>query len=275
MPAVSSIIAAVGVASTVAGVGLSYEASKKQSEAQANVAQNQYITSGLQEAGVGLQEQGLKVQQEQQQLQISTQRQAIQLQQQQDDIRRASATTDATRRIREIVRQGILAKSQSLSTATNQGVSATGGSAVKGAYGSIQGQTDVSATGVTQALQAGNSIYDLNKSISSTYLNAQDKNAGLVAQSGGIQSQILGVQKQIYSVGGNTALSYRDAAAYGSIAAFGSGLSSLGGAVIRNQDNATNLTNYFIGAFGNKQQSYPTYGTTGDTGLVEGGVWPA
>lgn len=246
----SSIIAATAAAAAVAGAGASIYASQKQSSAQGAAAQNQAMTSGWQSYATGIQQQALGVQTQQQELQISTQRNAIALQQQQDDLRRQAANLDAGRRTREAIRQGISARAQTLAVATAQGGADKGSSAVGGAEGSISGRVGNNLMGVYQNLQIGNSIFDLNKAISTNYLGAQDKNAGLVQQSAGLQSQILGVQKNIYDLGGQTSLNYKDAAAAGSISAFGSGLSSMGGAVVKNQDALQNMSTFFSSAFG-------------------------
>lgn len=251
MAAISSIIAATALAATAVGVGTSVYGASKQSEAQGNVAAGQAEQARIQQINTRFQQMGLGITQQQQQLQISTQRQAIQLQQQQDDVRRQAAKLDATRRTREMVRQSILANSQALTLASNQGANASGSSALGGARGTISGRTGTNILGVTQALQSGESIFDLNKAISTNYLSAQDKNSDLVGQSGGIQNAILGLQEAANAQGINIALNYKDAASAGTISAFGSGLTSLGGAMVKNQETMTNLVNYFQGTFGN------------------------
>lgn len=260
--ATATILAGIAAGAAVAGAGTSIYGASKQASAQGAAAQSQAVTAGWQSVATGVQAQSVQVQQEQQQLQIATQRSAIMLQQQSDDVRRQAATLDATRRQREIVRQGIMASSTALTRATAQGASASGSSALEGARGEISGRTGVNSQGVSQQLELGNRLFDINKTISATYLNAQDQNAGLVAQGGDLQQQILDIQKHIYDSGGQTALSYKDAAAAGGIAAFGSGLSSLGSAVVKNQENISNLSTYFSSAFGSGSNHFSAYTPT-------------
>lgn len=255
MAAISSLIAATAVAASVAGTGAAIYGQQKASAAQGAAAQGQAQTAGLQSIAADFQSQALGVQQRQQQLQIGTQKTAIQLQQQSDDVRRQAATLDATRRQREIVRQGLIASSASLVTATAQGASASGSSAAGGAKGQISGRTNVNSLGISQNLALGNSIFDINKAISSNYLSGQDQNSALVAEGGALQSNILAVQKKIYDIGGNTSLSYKDAAAAGGISAFGTGLSSLGGSLVKNQETIDKIGTYFSGAFGSSAAS--------------------
>lgn len=249
MPAISSIIAATAVAASVAGTAVSVVGSQKSAAASGAIAQNQMQTAGLQRIAADFQSQSVGVNQEQQQLQISTQKTAIQLQQQEDDIRRQAATLDATRRQREIVRSGMIAHSGALVAATAQGASASGSSAIGGAEGGISGRSNVNSAGITGQLMLGSSIFDLNKQISSTYLNAQDKNATLVKEGGDIQQNILDIQKRIYDIGGNTALDYRSAAAAGGITAFGTGLAQFGASAAKNSETLQNIGQYFSSAF--------------------------
>lgn len=262
MAAISTILAATAATAAIAGTATSVYGASKASAANAASSHTQEMTAGWQSYATGIQQQALGVQTAQQELQISTQRKAIEMQQQQDDLRRQAANLDAGRRTRESIRQGIVARGQSLTAATHQGGGDTGSSAVGGAEGSISGRTGNNLMGIFSNLQIGNQIFDINKAISANYIAAQDENAGFVRQSQALQSQIIGVQKNIYDLGGQTALNSRDAAAAGTISAFGSGLSSLGGAIVKNQDAMSNMGTYFASAFG-PQNSADNYSGTG------------
>lgn len=243
-------IAVAAVAVSAAGVGMQIYGAQGQAKSQAAAANNQYIASQFQEAGTDVQAQAAALQNQQQVLAIDTQKQAIQYQQQQDDLRRVAANLDASRRTREQIRLGISARAQATAAAVNQGAGDVGSSALGGAAGTISGRIGTNLMGIFQNQQIGNKLFDINKQISQNYLNAQEVNKGYVQQSLGYQQELLGLQKAIYSTGGQTSLSYKDAAAYGSISAFGSGLSSLGGTVVKNMDSINSLGKYFTNSFG-------------------------
>lgn len=84
-------------------------------------------------------------------------------QQKQETVREQSAELDARRRRREIIRQGIIARSQALATGTSQG--AQFGSAMPGAMGQITGQQNWSLQGVDQSLAFGKEIFASNRNI--------------------------------------------------------------------------------------------------------------
>jgi hypothetical protein len=126
-------IAAVGLGMSAASAGISFFGSKKQSDAQ------------------------------QQQLLI---------QQQQEALRKQQMKLDATRRQREIIRQGIRERAYALAATTNQGAGGAGGSALPGAYGQVSGQQNVNALGVAQNLQIGKKMFGTNQQMLSAYRDA-------------------------------------------------------------------------------------------------------
>jgi hypothetical protein len=84
-------------------------------------------------------------------------------QQDQERIRERSAELDARRRRRDLIRQGIIAKSQALAVTTSQG--AQGGSGLQGAYGQIQSQTNWGLAGVDQNLALAKEMFASNREI--------------------------------------------------------------------------------------------------------------
>lgn len=131
---------------------------------------------------------------------------ALKQQQQLEAKRQQQMELDAARRKRELVRNQIAARSAAVATATSQGASAEGSSALPGAYGSISGRTNVNELGVNQNLELGQQTFALNEGI-------------------------LG--------------SYRGAAEGTSMASFGAGLSSLGGALLKNEGVISRIGTYF------------------------------
>lgn len=172
MPAITTLIAVAGLAVAGAGAAISYSAAKQNAAAQGQALQ--------------------------------AQQQATALQQQQMNL-------DATRRKREIIRQGVAARSAALAQTTAQGAAGAGGSALSGAYGSIAGRTGTNFEGVDQNQQIGNGIFAAH---------AQQLQA------------------------------YQAAASAQSFGALGAGLSSLGGAAISNAGTFGKVGTYISSGFG-------------------------
>lgn len=156
MAVLSTMIAAAGLAVAGVGTAISYNSAKQQAAAN---------------------------------------QQAIAAQQRVEQQRQLQMNLDASRRKREIIRQSVAARSQTLAVTTAQGAAGAGGSSLAGAYGSIAGRTGVNWLGVDQNQQIGNSIFAAHQD----QFNA-----------------------------------YSRAAAAGSGIALGQGLSSLGGAIVNN-----------------------------------------
>ena len=243
--AVSTVIAGVGLAVSAVGVGYNIYNQGKAADAQAAAAQKQAEIGALQAANVDVQKQQLDLQTNQQQLQIQSQKDVINQQQKADELRLQAAELDATRRTRDAVRQGIVASATSLVRATNQGAAQPGSSVGAQAAGDIQGQVGSNIAGVQQNLDFGRKLFAINKNISSIYLNAQDANSQFVAQSKGLQDQVLDTQKKIYQLGGAISQDYATAATAQGNAAIGAGLTQLGGLVSNNYSTINKLTNYF------------------------------
>lgn len=244
--AISTIVAGVGVA--IAGGGLAYNVSQNNKAAGANsaAAQTQGQIAQLQASNVDVQQKELSLQTQQSLLQVNTNKSVIAQQQAADDIRQQAATLDATRRIRQSIRSGIVASGSSLNTAANSGAGDPGSTAYKQSQANIGGQVNTNIQGITQNYSLGKSIYDINKSISQTYLQAQDQNANYVQQSQQLQSQVLGTQKQIYSLGGSVSNDYATAALAQGNAAIGSGVASLGMGLASNSGAIGKVTNYLL-----------------------------
>lgn len=248
--AASTIISGIGLAVGAFGAYENYSNSQKAAKANAAAAQNQAAIAQLQAGNVDVQKQQLALTTEQQQLQIATNKSVIQQQQAADDIRQQAASLDATRRIRQAIRAGIVASGTSLNVAASSGATQPGSTAVRQARANIQGETGTNVAGISQNLDLGNQIYGINKSISQTYLQAQDQNAGFVKQSQVLQNKVLDTQKQIYQLGGNASSDYANAALYSGNAAAGQGLYTVGMGVASNYDTINKLTNYFSGIGG-------------------------
>ena len=243
--AVSTVIAGIGAVAAVGGTIMAYEGQKKAAQANAAAAENQAEIGRLQAQNVDVQKQQLALQTQQQQLQISTQKSVIQQQSQADALRQQAVELDATRRRREAVRQGIIARAQSLTTATNQGANNPGSSAVTQAGNSISGQVNTNLLGINQSLGLSERLFDINKSITNLYLGAQDANSSFVAQSQSLQNEVLNTQKQKYSLGGDASSNYATAAMASGNSALGSGIASLGMATANAYPTLNRITNYF------------------------------
>lgn len=259
--AVSTIIAGVGLAVSAGGLAYNVYQQGKAADAQAHAAQDQAQIGALQSQNVDVQKQQLQLQTTQQQLQIQTQKDVINQQQQADALREQAAELDSKRRTRDAIRQGIVANATSLVRATNQGAASPGSSVVAQAQADQQGQTATNIAGVAQNLDFGRKLFAINKNISSIYLNAQDANSQFVAQSQGLQNQVLDTQKKIYALGGDASSNYAQAAISQGNAAIGSGVAQLGNMVASNYNTINKLTNYFSSGSSN---SYGGASTTSD-----------
>lgn len=137
-----------------------------------------------------------------------SQEESIAIQQRSEALRQQQMNLDATRRKREIVRTALAQRAAALTTTTNQGASGPGGSSLAGAYGSIAGREGVNELGVSQNQELGNSMFTNNRAL--------------------LQS-------------------YRGAAAAATMGALGSGISSLGNALVKNQGTIGKIGDYFFG----------------------------
>lgn len=261
--AVSTVIAAVGAAAAVGGTAYSVYNSEKAAGANAAAAQDQAQIAQLQAGNVSVQKQQLALQTQQQTLQTQTNINVIEDQANADAIRQQAATLDATRQIRQAVRNGIVARSQSLVAATNLGAGQPGSSALSQSNASISGQTNTNITGVNQNLEVGNQLFNINKDITSQYLNAQNSNLSYIQQSQTLQDKSLDTQAQIYSLGGAASSNYASAALATGNSAIGTGLQTLGNAVVTNYSNINKLTNYF--GSGGSSASNTNLGYTSNT----------
>lgn len=126
MALISTIVAGIGIAASVAGSVVSYRAQQSQ-------ARQQRAAVAVQAAAQERVEQN----------------------------RVTQMNLDASRRKREVFRQQQLARAAALSTAAAQG--AQDGSGVGGAFGGIAGQSGVNYLGISQNQEIGNNIADANR----------------------------------------------------------------------------------------------------------------
>lgn len=93
----------------------------------------------------------------------NAQRGIIANQQKAESARQQSMLLDADRRKREMVRQGIIARSQALTVGTSQGASF--GSALPGAMGQINSELGFNYQGVNNAVSLGTDIFNANQGV--------------------------------------------------------------------------------------------------------------
>lgn len=101
------------------------------------------------------------------------QKRVAQLEMQIEAQRKLAMERDSQRRILEQYRQGQRARALSLTIATSQGAG-TQSSALGGAYGQISGQMGTNVQGISQNLEIGRNIFDLNAQISREKMNIAD-----------------------------------------------------------------------------------------------------
>lgn len=148
------------------------------------------------------------------------QQQLTEAQRRAEAIRHQAMVLDATRRRREIVRQGVIARSMALATTTNQGASA--GSGLLGAYGQIAGREGTGLTGVSQQLDAGENMFQANLAALSARRNqAQAQSTMAIGSSiAGLGASVLGNMGSINNIfggggGGNSGGGYSGGTSYG------------------------------------------------------------
>lgn len=112
-----------------------------------------------------------------------------------EETRRQQMELEATRKRRDLIRQGILARAQATAQATSQG--AQHGSTLPGAQSAIAGQTAYNVGGVNQAQTLGGYMFDANQmALSANYdmANAQQLSAlgGALGSLGGQLHKNLG-----------------------------------------------------------------------------------
>ena len=127
---------------------------------------------------------------------------AIEAQQKMLAIQQQANRIDADRRRRALIRDAVIQRSMALARATNQGASSAGSSALPGAYGQIAGRAAGGISQINQNLQTSESLYAANQELF---------RAKLAAGNASMYSQI------------------------------GSGLSSLGGALLSNREALGNI----------------------------------
>jgi hypothetical protein len=135
------------------------------------------------------------------------QEKAYQLQKEAEEQRQRQMNLEAMRKKREIIRNSLAARSDALATTTAQGANGSGSSALPGAYGGISGQSGGQLLAVKQNQEIGNEIFDIHGQMFDAYA------AGARAQGQ---------------------------------AAFGQGLSTLGGVLMKNNSTLGG----FFGGFG-------------------------
>ncbi len=113
--------------------------------------------------GLGISIFGTIMQVQAQQKAAAAQQRALAQQQRAETIREQAMRLDAQRKKRDIIRQGIIARSQALSTAGQQG--AQYGTALPGAYGQIQGQTAFNYGGVNASERLGSEMFATNRAM--------------------------------------------------------------------------------------------------------------
>jgi hypothetical protein len=126
--------------------------------------------------------------------------QAYQLQAEAEKQRQLQMNLEAQRKKREIVRNAIIARSDALAATTAAGAAGKGSSALPGAYGAISGQEGGQLLAVNQNQQIGNKIFDIHAQMFQAYSNAAS--AGSQAATGSGLSSIGGMlMKQNTTIG--------------------------------------------------------------------------
>lgn len=114
------------------------------------------------------------------QKQAEAQKKAIEGQQRAEAIRQQAMEADATRRRREVVRQGIIQRAQAQSATTSAG--AESGSALGGAQSQVSNVVGTSIGGIEAARTAGEGIFQANRDVFAA--RQQEADAGFMGSIG-------------------------------------------------------------------------------------------
>lgn len=99
-----------------------------------------------------------------------------------DQVRRTGMELSAHRSNMEDLRSAQKSRSMALTAASGSGASVTGGSALGGAYGGISGQLNTGLTGISNNLEMGRRMFDLNTQINQDRIT--QANAGVMSAEG-------------------------------------------------------------------------------------------
>lgn len=108
----------------------------------------------------------------------AAQQQIAQLDIQADSQRRTAMELTARRQMMQNVREQQYARSMALSTATGQGAAYGESSGLRGGYGSISGQAGNNILAMSQNLQIGEHIFDINNQIDAAKMELAKDQAG-------------------------------------------------------------------------------------------------
>lgn len=180
MAAISTMVAAAGVGIAAAGAVTNFAAAKQQKAANA---------------------------------------QSIAAQQQAEAIRQKAMEVDANRRRRQLVREGIIARSQALATTTSAGANQSSG--LFGAIGQISGRTAWGVSGINASESTGSQLFAANQDLLRAKLsmgNAQSLGqvgSGLTSL-GGAMVNSYGAMDRIFGSTGasNTGFKYQGGGTY-------------------------------------------------------------
>jgi hypothetical protein len=210
MPAISTLIAAGGLALAAGGAVANYSAAQEHNDAQnKQLAANQEHANLTNAAALKVQADNVL---------------AVNAQQNVEKVSQTQMNLDAVRRQRDIIRQSVVANSQALSAETNAGAAGPGSSVVGGIAGNISGRTGVNLLGVTQNQEAGNAIFGFHADQLDAYKKA--------------------------AVDGFVPATAQFPDSSGTTAALGAGLSSLGGGLVKSEGVIGRVSNYFGGGNG-------------------------
>lgn len=132
-------------------------------------------------------------------LQYQGQKKMIQAQQKAERLRERQMNLQAMRERRDVIRNAILARSTALATATSQGATAPGSSALGGAYGQIAGDKGRQTVAINQNQEIGQGIFKANRQ----YF-AGTQTMGLGSAVSGVGSAVGGTLNDRYKGTGKT-----------------------------------------------------------------------
>lgn len=149
------------------------------------------------------------------------QQRAIAAQQRGEQVRKEAAHFDADRRRRQMIRMGLIQRSQAVAIANAQG--ANKGSGLEGVFGQIASATSFAVSGVTGNLEYGDQLFAANQELLEARKDSADAESTMALGKGlsSLGGAVLGNIGSINSIGGNLSQGFSNTYNYGSWAGSG------------------------------------------------------
>lgn len=240
---IAAIIGAIGLAASVTGAFMGKSAGEDAAKNAQQQALIQMQINQQKQASVALEQQVANIKYQQDLGNLKSSAYTVQQQQQAEEVRRGMMELDARRRSREAIRDTIIARANSIATGSSKGVNVFGGgdTSISGSQAQIQNRGYSNVLGINQSLYSGRNIFDINKSISDTWLGQNSLSQEYLTQSFGLEQANRGIQSNVFNLNSQQAALGAQAADIGARQAFAQGISNIGNSLLGNSTGIGNV----------------------------------